>query len=199
MFGLLGSIYLNFINMIALLLVIILMIENTMRLTGLKNSKAFVITTMVVFIVTSTLANVASVLVVDFGINIMGDLKTSVTDANNAKYGQLHKIISNLVSNILPSNFFGALIKNNMLASMIYSVVFGYFITKFKSKKSFSTIASLVILIKDSMESMIKIVVFSTPVCMFSMICAQIAMLNNLEIFLHVKNFILVFLTGYFY
>ncbi|MES1922643.1 hypothetical protein MHBO_004162, partial [Bonamia ostreae] len=194
MFGLFGNVYLNAIKLIIPLFIIVVMIRTSIGLSSMKNSRAIILASMITFFVTSMVASLIPVVLMQF-IDVMNGIqvKTDTSLATSSNNDSVSEIVVTIVNEAFPNNFINSLLNSNALASMIYCTALGLFISKFRLKKIYKKVIGLIECFYNTINGMFLPVIYVTPIGVFCIVLSQIAVTNGLEIFGKLEYFVLVF------
>ncbi len=167
-----GIIFLKALKMLIIPLILMSIISGIANIGSAGNLGRLGLKTMLYYLMTSTVAIIIGLLLVNFiqpGVGVDKTYASNIDIPNQTSHS-----LSDTLLNIIPENIFSAFVNNQMLSIIFFAILFGFFITKINTKSRLI----LTDFFKASFEVMMKITMFIiifTPFGVFGLVTEIVA------------------------
>ena len=173
-----GDLFIRGLKMVIIPLILSSIISGITNIGSADNLGRIGLKTLLYYILTSTLAIVTGLLFVNLikpGVGANLGLSQTVVGL-----GATRDSFGTTMMNIVPTNIFAAIVENKMLSIIFFAVLFGFFITKTKSKHRIF-LTDLFNSVFDVMMKITMFVIKFTPLGIFGIIAKVVSEHSNLS------------------
>lgn len=172
-----GDIFLNGLKMIIIPLILSSIISGVANIGDAKNLGRLGMKTFGYYIMTSTLALLTGLFLVNIfkpgkGADLGFQKKVDELDVVRESFGET-------LINIIPQNVFQAMAENKMLSVIFFAIIFGFFITKTASKSK-GILTDFFNALFDTMMKLTLFIIKFTPIGIFGIVAKVVAEQENL-------------------
>ena len=183
--------------MLLVIIIPLIFLTITTSIGKMKEKKRLgkiLLTTLIVFIITSLISVFIGIIVTNsfklINPNTIHIVESNITNNENINF------LQRIVNTISVNDFSKLLTRDNMIALIVFSILFGLSIniTKEKSKKLLDVLESA----NNTLNSFIKIIMYYAPIGLFCYSASLVGSLGKEIVFGYTKTFIIYFVTALF-